>query len=157
MPAGLGGNGEFERKFERKWFRMKSAWEDAPQLKSPCLVLKLWMEISDILTIVWWKDSTTCKKTIFLSDRFKCAPKGVGWYFAICALGSLVLGIADFPPPGKRAWEPARIWSAYLIRVSLIFVRYFFNVCSIFVQNLFNVCSIFVQYLFNISATWETC
>ena len=61
------------------------------------------MEISDILTIEGWKDSTAYKKALFLSDRFKCAPKGVGWYFAICALGSLVLGIADFPPPGKPA------------------------------------------------------
>ena len=31
LPAGLGGNGEFERKS----FKMKSAWEEAPQLKSP--------------------------------------------------------------------------------------------------------------------------
>ena len=36
LPVGLGGNGEFERKFERKIFRMKSAWEEAPLLKSPC-------------------------------------------------------------------------------------------------------------------------
>ena len=30
LPSGLGGNGEFERKY----FRMKSAWEEAPQLMS---------------------------------------------------------------------------------------------------------------------------
>ena len=36
LPAGLGGNGEFERKFERKIFKMKSAWEEAPLSKSPC-------------------------------------------------------------------------------------------------------------------------
>ena len=39
MPAGLGGKGKIDRKFEgnfeRKWFRMKSAWEEAPKLMSP--------------------------------------------------------------------------------------------------------------------------
>ena len=48
LPAGLGGNGEFERKFEeilrefeRKLFRMKSAWEEVPQLKSPCSTVNI--------------------------------------------------------------------------------------------------------------------
>ena len=40
LPAGLGGNGEFER----KQFRMKSAWEEAPQLMSPCLGLESTIE-----------------------------------------------------------------------------------------------------------------
>ena len=35
LPAGLGGNVEFERKFERKKIRMESAWEESPQFMSP--------------------------------------------------------------------------------------------------------------------------
>ena len=58
LPAGLGENGEFERKseeiwwnlrrFERKYLRMKSAWEEAPQLKSSCWIV--WVTFAVTIT-----------------------------------------------------------------------------------------------------------